>query len=50
MDKKALTFRIDSQIIKKLKFLAVEHDRTVTDLLLEAIQDLLKKYGKKSKE
>jgi predicted transcriptional regulator len=50
MDKKALTFRIDSQIIKKLKFLAVDKDKTVTDLLLEAIQDLLKKYEKKTKK
>lgn len=47
MEKKHVTFRIDPAIIKKIKFLAVEEDRTLTDLFLEAIQDLLKKYQKK---
>ena len=46
MEKKAVTFRIDPDIVKKLKYLAIDHDRTLTDLLLEAIQDLLKKYGR----
>jgi predicted transcriptional regulator len=50
MEKKQVTFRIDQPIIKKLKFLAVEHDRSLTDLLLEAIQDLFKKYEKQPKE
>ena len=50
MDKKHVTFRIDPAIIKKLKFLAVEEDRTLTDLFLEAIQDLLNKYKKKGKK
>jgi predicted transcriptional regulator len=48
-DKKPVTFRIEPPIVKKLKFLAVELDRTVTDLLLEAIRDLLKKYEKKTR-
>ena len=50
MDKKPVTFRIDPKIIKKLKYLALDHDKTLTDLFLEAIQDLLKKYEKKAKE
>jgi hypothetical protein len=50
MEKKQVTFRIDQPIIKKLKFFAVEHDRSLTDLLLEAIQDLFKKYEKQPKE
>lgn len=50
MEKKQVTFRIDPAIIKKLKFLAVEQDRSLTDLFLEAIQDLLKKYLKKDKK
>jgi len=50
MEKKHVTFRIDPAIIKKIKFLAVEEDRTLTDLFLEAIQDLLKKYEKKTKK
>ena len=50
MEKKHVTFRIDPAIIKKIKFLAVEEDRTLTDLFLEAIQDLLEKYEKKFKK
>jgi len=49
MEKKHVTFRIDPAIIKKLKFLAVEKDKTLTALFLEAIQDLLKKYKKSKK-
>ena len=47
MDKKTVTFRIDPAIIKRLKYLALEKDITLTELLLEAIQDLFKKYEKK---
>jgi hypothetical protein len=36
-------------LIKKLKFLSVEEDARVNDLLEEAIEDLLKKYKNKSK-
>jgi predicted transcriptional regulator len=50
MEKKQVSFRIDPQIIKKLKFLALEHDRSLTDVFLEAIQDFLKKYEKKAKK
>jgi len=46
MEKKAVTFRIDAAIVKKLKYLALDHDKTLTDLFLEAIEDLLKKYGR----
>ncbi|GEM_PF-482722 len=49
MNKKTVTFRIDPAIIKKLKYLALEKDLTVTELLLEAIQDLFKKYENKTK-
>ncbi len=50
MDKKQVTFRIDKLILKKLKFLGVEKDRSLTDLYLEAISDLLKKYEKQAKK
>ena len=50
MDRKAVTFRIDPEIVKRMKYLALDQDKTLTDLLLEAIQDLLKKYEKKSKK
>ena len=49
MNKKAVTFRINPTIIKKLKFVALENDRTLTDILLEGIEYLLKKYEKKDK-
>ena len=49
MEKKAVTFRIDPQIIKRLKYVALEQDKTLTDLFLEAIKDLLKKYEKAKK-
>jgi predicted transcriptional regulator len=50
MEKKHLSFKIDPDMVKKLKFLAVEHDKTVTDLLSEAIKDLFQKYEKKGKK
>ena len=39
--------RVD--LIKKLKFLSVQEDARVNDLLEEAIEDLLIKYENKSK-
>jgi hypothetical protein len=36
----------DSELIKNLKILAAIQDKRQNDLLEEAIQDLLKKYGK----
>ena len=48
IDKKQVSFRIEPGIIKKLKYLALEQDRNLTNLLLEAIKDLLKKYEKKA--
>ncbi|MEA2013874.1 MAG: ribbon-helix-helix domain-containing protein [Thermodesulfobacteriota bacterium] len=50
MEKKAVTFRIDPAIVKKIKYLALDHDKTLTALFLEAIEDLLKKYGKGSEK
>ena len=41
------TLRVD--LIKKLKFLSVEEDARVNDLLEEAIEDLLIKYENKYK-
>jgi predicted transcriptional regulator len=49
MDKKQVSFRIEPPIIKRLKYIALEQDRSLTDILLEAIQDFLKKYEKKTK-
>jgi len=40
----------DLELLKQLKFLAIEEHRRHNDLLEEAIRDLLKKYGKKPKK
>jgi hypothetical protein len=50
MDKKQVTFRIEPPLLKKLKFLAVEHDKSLTALFIEALQDLLRKYEKPTKK
>jgi len=50
MDKKQVSFRLDRITIKKLKFLAVEQERSLTDLYVEAIHDLLGKYQKEAKD
>jgi len=47
MERKQVSFRISPVVLKQLKFLAVEKDKSLTELFLEAIEDLLKKYGKK---
>ena len=49
MEKKKLTVNLEASQVKKLKILAVEKDKTATELLSEAIQDLLKKYAKSKK-
>ena len=50
MEKKQVSFRIEPGIIKELKYLALEQDRNLTDLILEAISELLKKYKKDKNE
>jgi predicted transcriptional regulator len=49
MERKQTSIRLDAQTLKKLKILAVESDKSLNEILLEAIQDLLKKYGKPKK-
>lgn len=48
MNKKQVTFRIDAALLKELKFLALETERSLTDLYIEALKDLLRKYKKTS--
>ena len=50
MEKKQVSFRLDRGTIKLLKFLAVEQERSLTDLYVEAIHDLLKKYRKEGND
>ena len=46
MKKKTLTTRLPEKLIKAVKFLAVETGRPVSSLLQEALEDLLRKYGR----
>ena len=48
-EKKVFSTRLDEDLVKKLKHLAVDEDESLGNLLEEAITDLLKKYEKKPK-
>ena len=45
--KKTFSTRIDTEILKALKHLAVDKDVSIGRLLEEAIDDLIRKYEKK---
>lgn len=49
MEKKMFTTRIDPEVLKRSKLLAVNLERPLNDLIEEALKDLLKKYEKKPK-
>ena len=49
MARKTFTTRIETELIRKLKYLSADTDRNMNDLLEEAIRDILKKLEKKSK-
>ena len=44
--KKTASFRLDDHILKNLKHLGVDLERSTSSLLREAILDMLKKYEK----
>ena len=46
-EKKTFSTRVDGNRIKELKHLAVDTDKSLGQLLEEAIQDIVKKYDKK---
>ena len=52
MEKKRIHYNttLDANLLKRLKFLSVEENKRHNDLLEEAIQDLLKKYEKKTEK
>ena len=50
MARKNITSRLENELIKQLKHLAVDAERPLNDLLEEAIVDLLKKYENKEDE
>ena len=48
-NKKVFSTSIDADRIKDLKHLAVDTDKTLGDLLEEAINDIVEKYRRKTK-
>ncbi|PKN68429.1 MAG: hypothetical protein CVU54_14665 [Deltaproteobacteria bacterium HGW-Deltaproteobacteria-12] len=42
--------RLEEDLVKKFKILAIEQGKRQNDILEEAIQDLLKKYEKQTKK
>jgi hypothetical protein len=50
MARKNVTTSIEAHLIKRIKYLAVDTEKPLNVLFEEAIQDLLKKYEKKSKK
>jgi 5'(3')-deoxyribonucleotidase len=50
MPRKHFTTSLDEKLLKSIKKLAIDLDRTVNDLLEEGIKHLLKKYKEKAKK
>ncbi len=50
VERRTYSVRIDPAIWKAARILAVERESTLSDLVAEAIQDLLKKSGVESKK
>ena len=50
MTRKQFTTTIEENALKSIKKLAIDLDKTVNDLLEEAIEHLLKKYEKQPKK
>jgi predicted HicB family RNase H-like nuclease len=49
-ERRTFSVRIDPAIWKAARMLAVERDTTLSDLVEEAIQELIKKSGDESKK
>jgi len=50
MARKNLSTRIENELQKSIKKLAIDLEKPFNDLLEEAIQDLLKKYAKSNQK
>ena len=50
MARKPLSTKIENDLQKEVKKLAIDLERPLNDLLEEAMRDLLNKYEKKTKE
>jgi len=49
-EKRVFSTKMDEDLVKDLKHLAIDEDRMLMDLLEEAVHDLLKKYKVKTKK
>jgi len=49
-DRRPYGLRLDQDLMREIKHLAVDHDRAMNDLVEEALQDMLKKYKERRKE
>lgn len=50
MARKPLSTKIDNDLQKEVKKLAIDLERPFNDLIEESLRDLLKKYEKKAKK
>ena len=50
MPRKPLSTKIDNDLQKEIKKLAIDMERSFNDLLEDAIRDFLKKHGKQVKK
>lgn len=48
-ERKTFSVRLQPETMKGIKLLAVEEEKVLSELLEEAIEDLMKKYGKVKK-
>ncbi len=46
MEKKTLTFRLDKDTIRRLKYVALDQEKNLTALLYEGIHYIIEKYEK----
>lgn len=44
--KKLFTVRLPEKVIRDMKLLSVDLDQTISDLLAEAVSDLVRKHGR----
>ena len=45
---KSLGVRVPPELAKAIRLVAVKNDKTMQDILVEALLDVLKKYGEKA--
>jgi len=46
MERKIITTSLEIKLLKQIRYLAVDTDKRINDLIEEALRDLLEKYKK----